>query len=164
MVKQHPCLRGEFAAHWEKPQSSGLHLNQHMVLSGALGPVSELHVYRGNKFYPQTYVCCFRTCTGCLQKCQGTRKRCERIQAILIEIPNVQPWVRHLCLNFDGIQGQKQRRAINQWGWQGVTFILLGGSEMKTAHVIGRHSKRHCSNALAKLLLEVSEGAKDGNN
>lgn len=70
-------------------------------------------------------------------------KDMEGIQAILVHIPNVQAWVRHLCLDFDGIQGQKQRRALNQWGWQGVTFILLGGSEMKTACVIGRHSKRH---------------------
>lgn len=42
--------------------------------------------------------------------------------------------------------------------------MLLGESEMKTAQVIGRHSKRQQSNALAKLLLEVSEGARDGNN
>lgn len=163
MVKQCPCLWGEFELTERIHKAVDGTLTNTWSWAGALGNVLEPHIYRGNKFYRQTYVCCFPTCTWCLQNCQGTRKR-QGTQLILIQIPNVQAWVRHLCLDFDGIQGQKQRRAINQWGWQGVTFILLGGSEMKTAYVIGRHSKRHWSNALAKLLLEVSEGAKDGYN
>lgn len=161
MIKGCLCLWGELAAHWEKPQSSGLHLNQcpeqeHWDLFWSC-------MYtEGINSSDKLRSAIFLLVHDAFRNAKVLGKDVERIQVIFIQIPNAQPWVRHLCLDFDGIQGQ--RRAINKWGWQGVTFILLGGSEMKTAHVIGRHSKRHQRNALAKLLLEVSEGAKDGNN
>lgn len=90
-----------------------------------------------NKFTPAVFLLVQDT----FRNAKALGKDAAGIQAILTQIPNVEPCVRHLHLDFDAIQGQKQRKATNCWGWQGVTFILPGGSEMKTADVRGRYSR-----------------------
>lgn len=69
--------------------------------AGVLWP--KLHVQRGHKFYQQTYTCCFPAGTGCLQKCQPTRKMQREFRP---------SWSRSQTssLEPDAIWGQKPRQ------------------------------------------------------
>lgn len=76
VIKQSPGLWSESQLTDRKHRPLDCTWNNTWSWAGALWPNLELHVYRGHKFYRQTYVCRFSAGTSCLQKFQGARKRC----------------------------------------------------------------------------------------